>query len=172
MIMARLFLALWPDDRTREQLFDVAKQFNNENIRLVKKSNLHMTLEFLGEVSDEDSDELIKRLNDVKAEPFEIELTRIGFWKKPQILYVGTTIVPKQLLTLVKAIKKCVKQQRLKTDDREYKPHVTIVRKVKQKIIPKEMSYINWQVNSFTLVVSNSTNQGVEYKVIKEWQVN
>ena len=169
--MARLFLALWPDDKTREQLFDVAKQFKDENIKLVKKTNLHLTLEFLGEVPDKDKEELIERLNDVKAEPFEIELTRTGFWKKPQILFIGTTIVPKQLLSLVKSIKKSVKQQGLKTDRREYKPHVTIARKVKQLIVPKETFQISWQVNSFALVVSNSTNEGVEYKVIKEWSL-
>ena len=170
--MARLFLALWPNDKTREQLFDVAKQFKDENIKLVKKTNLHLTLEFLGEVPDKDKEELKERLNDVKAEPFEIELTRTGFWKKPQILFIGTTIVPKQLLSLVKSIKKSVKQQGLKTDRREYKPHVTIARKVKQLIVPKETFQISWQVNSFALVVSNSTNEGVEYRVIREWLVN
>ncbi len=169
--MARLFLALWPDDKTREQLFDVANQLKNENIKLVKKPNLHMTLEFLGEVSDKDKDELIERLNDIKTEPFEIKLSQTGFWKKPQILYVGTTIIPKQLLTLVKSIKKCVKQQGLKTDDREYKPHVTIARKTKQILLLKETFQITWQVTSFALVVSNSTNAGVEYWVIREWSL-
>ena len=169
--MSRLFLALWPDDKTREQLFDVAQQFKDEKLRLVKKSNLHITLEFLGEVSDKDRDELIERLNDIEAEPFEIELTRAGFWKKPQIIYIGTTIIPEQLLTLVKSIRKSVKQQGLKTDNREYKPHVTIVRKVKQILLPKETFRIQWQANSFALVVSTSTNEGVEYKVINEWDL-
>ena len=167
--MSRLFLALWPDDETRKQLFSIAQQFKDENIRFVKKSNLHMTLEFLGEVSDKDRDEFTERLNAIKAEPFQIELTRTGFWKKSQIIYIGTTIIPEQLLTLVKSIRKCVKQQGLKTDNREYKPHVTIVRKVKQILLPKETFHIQWQVNSFALVVSNSTNDGVEYKVIKKW---
>ncbi len=167
--MTRLFLALWPDEKTREQLCDVANQLKNENIKLVKKSNLHMTLEFLGEVSDKDRDELIQRLNDIKTEPFEIRLSRTGFWKKPQILYVGTTIIPKQLLTLVKSIKKCVKQQGLKTEDREYKPHVTIARKAKQIFLPKETFQINWQVNNFSLIISNSMNEGVEYQVVRQW---
>lgn len=167
--MSRLFLALWPDDETRKQLFNVAQQFKHENIRLVKKSNLHMTLEFLGEVSDKDRNELIERLSAITVEPFEIELTRTGFWKKPQIIYIGTTIIPNELLTLVKSIRKAVKQQGLKTDNREYKPHVTIARKVKQILLPKETFHIDWNVNSFVLVVSNSTTEGVEYKVIKEW---
>ena len=167
--MARLFFALWPDDETRKQLYDVAKQFKKENIRLVKKSNLHITLEFLGEVSEKDQQELIERVNKVKGEPFAIELTRTGFWKKPQILWIGTTQIPKPLLTLVKLIRKCVKQQGLKTDQREYKPHVTIARKVKQIIVPKETFQIPWHVKSFALVISLSTDNGVEYRVLQQW---
>ena len=167
--MARLFFALWPDDETRKQLYDVAKQFNQDNIKHVKKSNLHITLEFLGEVSDQDKEELIEKINKIKNESFDIELTRTGFWKKPQILWIGTTQIPESLIKLVKLIKKCVKQQGLKTDQREYKPHVTIARKVKQVIVPKETFYIPWHVDNFALVVSNSTNDGVEYGVIKDW---
>jgi len=74
-----------------------------------------------------------------------------------------------QLLSLVKSIKKCVKQQGLKIDQREYKPHMTIARKVKQVVVPKETFHIPWQVNSFALVISKSVESGVEYQVLKEW---
>lgn len=169
--MARLFFALWPDDETRTNLYEVVKQFKDEDIRLVKKTNLHMTLEFLGEVSEKDQEELIEKINNIKDEPFSLQLTRVGFWKKPQILFIGTTQIPKPLLSLVKSIKKCVKQQGLKTDNREYKPHVTIARKVKQIMAPEETFKIDWPVNSFALVVSNSTDSGVEYSVINEWSL-
>lgn len=167
--MARLFFALWPDDKIRTQINKISRQFKEEKLKLVKKSNLHITLEFLGEVSDKDQEELIEKLNKLNHEPFDIELTRVGWWLKPQILWIGTTQIPKPLLTLVKSIRKCVKQQGLKTDQREYKPHVTIARKVKQIIVPKETFHVPWKVDSFALVVSKSTNNGVEYCVIQEW---
>lgn len=169
--MARLFFALWPDDETRNNLYKVAKQFKNEELRLVKKSNLHMTLEFLGEVSDSDQKGLIEKVGNIKNEPFDLQLTRVGFWKKPQILFIGTTQIPKPLITLVKSIKDCVKQQGLKTDDREYKPHVTVARKAKKVIVSKEDFTIDWHVNSFALVVSKSTVDGVEYYVTNEWSL-
>ena len=169
--MARLFFALWPDDQTRNKLYNVAEQFKEEELRLVKKANLHMTLEFLGEVSNKDQQELIGSINKIENESFKLQLTRVGFWKKPQILFIGTTQVPKSLLLLVKSIKKCVNQQDLKTDDREYKPHVTIARKVKKVILPKETFKINLQIRSFALVVSKSTNNCVEYNVINEWSL-
>lgn len=167
--MARLFFALWPNDEIRTQLDNVAKQFRKENIKLIKESNLHITLEFLGEVSDRDKEELIEKINKIHHEPFDIKLTRVGWWRKPQILWIGTTHIQKPLLKLVKSIRKCVKQQGLKTDKREYKPHVTIARKVKQVFVPKETFHIDWHVESFVLVISKSTDNGVEYNVIKDW---
>jgi RNA 2',3'-cyclic 3'-phosphodiesterase len=169
--MARLFFALWPDDETRSNLNKVAQQFKNEKFRLVKKSNLHITLEFLGEISSQDQEELIDKAGKIHAEPFYLELTQVGWWKRPAILWIGTNHIPKPLVELVTSIKKCVKQQGLKIDTRPYKPHVTIARKVKQVIVPKESIHIPWQVNSFTLVISKSVESGVEYQVLKEWSL-
>lgn len=147
--MARLFFALWPDNETRTELNHVAQKFKNENFRLVKKSNLHITLEFLGEISNQDQEGLIDKAAKIHSESFSLELTRTGWWRKPQILWIGTTSVPKPLSNLVTSIKKCVKQQGLKTDQRPYKPHVTIARKVKQVIVPTETFHIPWHVTSF-----------------------
>lgn len=169
--MSRLFFALWPDEETRTQIDNVSRQFKNENIKPVKKSNLHITLEYLGEVSDEDQEALIEKINKLQHEPFDLELTRVGWWRKPQILWIGTTHIPMELIRLVKSIRKCVRKQGLKTDQREYKPHVTIARKVKQVVIPNKALHIPWHVDSFVLVVSNTSESGSEYQILKEWSL-
>jgi len=167
--MSRIFFALWPDNDTRSSLCTITQQFKDEKFRLVKKSNLHITLEFLGEVSEDVLQQLVEKSNCIQAEPFEIELTRIGWWRKPGVLWIGTHHSPEQLIHLVESIKQIVEQQGLETDKRSYEPHVTIARKVKQLQLPKQTFDIRWQVNSFALVVSESTNSGVEYHVIHEW---
>lgn len=170
--MARLFFALWPDEETRTQLDKVAQQFKNEDIRQVKKSNLHITLEFLGEVSDEIRQNLIDEISKLQGNAFSLELTTVGWWKKPQILWIGTHQIPRPLLNLVKRIKSCVKQQGLKPDQRVYNPHVTIARKVKCKKVLESQFTIQWNVSSFALIVSNSIDAGVEYHPIKEWPLS
>jgi len=167
--MSRIFFALWPNNDTRSSLCTITQQFKDEKFRLVKKSNLHITLEFLGEVSEDVLQQLVEKSNCIQAEPFEIELTRIGWWRKPGVLWIGTHHSPEQLIHLVESIKQIVEQQGLETDKRSYEPHVTIARKVKQLQLPKQTFDIRWQVNSFALVVSESTNSGVEYHVIHEW---
>jgi len=167
--MSRIFFALWPDKETRSSLGTITQQFKDEKFRLVKKSNLHITLEFLGEVAEDVLQQLVAKSNCIQAEPFDIELTSIGWWRKPGVLWIGTHHIPKQLIDLVESIKQIVEKQDLETDKRSYEPHVTIARKVKQIQLPKQSFDIRWQVNSFALLVSESTDSGVEYHVIHEW---
>ena len=170
--MARLFFALWPDNKTQLRLYHVARQFKNEKIRLVKESNLHITLEFLGEVSEYDQRQLIDQANLIKAEPFEIKLSNVGWWRRPGVLWIGPQHIPQSLTNLVGSIKQIVEQQGLETDNRSYKPHVTIARKVKQIQLPERSIDIRWQVNSFALIESKSTDMGVAYQLIQQWAFN
>ncbi len=170
--MARLFFALWPDNKTQSSFYHVARQFKDEKIRLVKKSNLHITLEFLGKVSEYDKQQLIEKSNHIQVEPFELELTSIGWWKKPGVLWIGPQHIPQSLTNLVESIKQIVEQQGLETDKRSYKPHITIARKVKQDQLPEQSIDIRWQVNSFALIESKSTDTGVVYQIVQQWAFN
>ena len=170
--MSRIFFALWPDKETRSSLSTITQLFKDEKFRLVKKSNLHITLEFLGEVSESNQQQLIDQANLIKAEPFEIELTRIGWWRKPGVLWIGTHHIPEQLIHLVGSIKKIVERQDLETEKRSYEPHVTIARKVKQIQLPKQSFNIRWPVNSIVLVESKSTDMGLVYQIVQKWTSN
>ena len=109
--MSRVFFALWPNSETLSSIYAVAQHFKSEKILLVKKSNLHITLEFLGEVSENNQQQLIDKANLIQAEPFEINLSHIGWWRKPGVLWIGTQHIPEPLLNLVKSIKQAVIQQ-------------------------------------------------------------
>ena len=170
--MARLFFALWPDNKTQSSLYHVARQFKNEKVRLVKESNLHITLEFLGEVSEYDQQQLIDQANLIKAKPFEIKLSNVGWWKKPGVLWIAPQHIPQSMTNLVESIKQIVEQQGLETDKRSYKPHVTVARKVKQIQLPEQSIDIRWQVDSFALIESKSTETGVAYRPIQQWAFN
>ncbi|MBL1141839.1 MAG: RNA 2',3'-cyclic phosphodiesterase [Proteobacteria bacterium] len=167
--MARLFFALWPNDEVRKELRKVSNLYKDENIRLTKNSNLHITLEFLGEVSEQDQAELIQQTNNIISKPFSFELTSIGYWPKPGILWIAPEIIPDELLNLVKQIQTMVKQQGLRIDERPYKPHVTIARKVKWHTVTKKSIHLPWIVSSFALIVSKPGNSGVYYEPIEEW---
>ena len=170
--MSRLFFALWPDEKTRKQISNVTSQLEHQHLKLVKNSNLHITLEFLGEVSDQDRDALIDKAGRLHCKIFNLELTQAGWWRRPQVLWIGTSHIPTALFELVESIRQCVRQQGLKTDNREYKPHMTLARKVKKKIHFNETFHIPWHVDQFVLVESKTFESGVEYRVVREWSLN
>lgn len=170
--MARLFFALWPNETIREQLYQVALNATTDNDRLVKRSNLHLTLEFLGEVNSETQTSLIEQASNLTFQQFALRFNQLDWWKKPGILCLLAESVPDQLTQLVEAIKLLVNSEGLTSDQRTYKPHVTLARKVKQETTYINAININWSVKSFVLVQSTSTAEGVDYKVINEWPLN
>ena len=67
-VKKRLFLALWPDDDVRNQLSAVLKSAGHPILSggtPVKPENLHMTLLFLGDVSESESVNLVASLDNV-----------------------------------------------------------------------------------------------------------
>ena len=55
--------------------------------------NLHFTLQFLGEVSEQIIDKIIQSLNTIKFSKFDISLKGIGVFpklKSPKIIWIGT----------------------------------------------------------------------------------
>ena len=170
--MSRLFFALWPDDATRTQIKSVVATFPEGTGRKVIPANFHITLEFLGEVSDQDRDALINCVSKIHCNSFDLELTQTGLWRKPQILWLGTNYSPPPLLDLVESIRQCVRLQDLIPDNREYKPHVTVARKARKKIQITEPFIISWHVDRFVLAESTTHATGVEYQVINSWPLN
>lgn len=167
--MSRLFFALWPDEAVRKQLGEVANEIKEESLRYTKISNLHITLAFLGDVSASDQAVLMQLANKIQSSKFCLELNRIGWWRKPGILWIAPNTVPEVLKKLVEQLQTMIKQQGLSIDERPYKPHVTIARKVKVFTAPEIMVHIPWAVTGFALIVSKSTENGVDYQVVQEW---
>ena len=153
-------------------MYQVATQFRDEPVRLVDKSNLHITLAFLGEVSEHVKKEIAGDAASIKVKPFTLTLTRVGWWEKPRIAWIGPEQNPLQLLELVEAIAAILKPHGIKPDKRRYKPHVTFARKVKQNIVADNKFDIDWTVNHFALVDSESGPGGVTYSVLKTWSLS
>ena len=169
--MKRLFFALWPSDETRKQITRISQSIKTSGLKKVKQDNLHVTLVFLGNVDAETEILIRQRVNDVSVQPFVLDFDQLDYWRKPRILCLSTQQVHSQLLILVDTLKRKVEQCGLKTDERPYKPHITLARKA-HKIIDIDALSIKWPVQAFCLVESCSTPDGVHYQVLQHWEFN
>jgi len=102
----------------------------------VSIKNIHFTIQFLGDVSDEMSQKIQKELSSIEFESFEVCIKGIGAFPKPsfpRVIWVGTDEKGgKKLSDLALEISRKLSNLGFK-NDRPFKPHVTIFR-VKNKI--------------------------------------
>ncbi len=169
--MKRLFLALWPDDKSRQQCAKIATAIQTEKVSPVKPSNIHITLIFLGNLDLEKETHLKQALVDIHVPRITLTFDRLSFWKKPGIICLTTTGLSVGLATLVEDLSMPVKKLEILIDERPYNPHITLIKKAK-KLKVLEFPPIIWHSESFCLVESCSTPNGVEYRVIGEWPTN
>jgi 2'-5' RNA ligase len=164
----RLFYALWPEQHTREQISSVAKALARPEIRLLKPSNLHTTLVFVGSVDRSQLDALEQIGDTVSAAAFELTYDAVAHWQKPKIYCLTCSQVPDAAYQLVEQLTEAVTQLGIEIEKRPYRPHVTLARKAKLPL-SMDIEAIDWSAIEFVLVESISTAQGVRYDVLKRW---
>ena len=169
--MKRLFFALWPDEITRQQITQLIGRLGDDNLKKVRPENLHVTLSFLGNVDSETEQQLKERAARIDASPFTISFTQLHFWRKPKILcLLSQDPPPSPMLSLVHQLTEIVEMCGLKTEDRPYKPHITLARKAR-RACSLQFKPIVWSAENFCLVESTSTVNGVSYQVLQTWKL-
>jgi len=166
--MKRLFFALWPDTKTRKQVAKFQQSIHAQSLKKVKADNLHVTLLFLGNINNKTETALKQSVENIKVSPFPLQFEQLSFWKKPRILCLTTQQYDTQLSILVKTLKQASEQCAIKTEERPYKPHITLARKAHTRIA-LDVPLIELHTQSFCLVESCSTPNGVSYQVLQEW---
>lgn len=163
--MNRYFFALNPDDKTRENIVFSRSQLSCSGLR-VNAENIHLTLLFLGKLAQEQQDKVVHEAKKIIVPEFELSLNKIGYFKKAQVAWLGTDIIPKPLLNLNQQLLKVAKQSKIDISQQTYKPHVTLSKK-SVKINKKMIEPINWKVSSFVLFKSIDTREGVKYQIVE-----
>jgi len=166
----RLFFALWPDETVRSTLVDLQKRLPPGMGRLVSGDNLHITLVFLGATPIERQHCIEEGLAGVDRPGFSLRLDQMGYWRKPQVLWVGSAATPLPLTALVQDLRDIAGRCGCEVETRPFQIHLTLCRKVHKP--PRELpaiAAIPWPANSFALVESITAADGVRYKVLRTW---
>ena len=136
----------------------------------VPAANFHITLSFLGEISHRQHEALIYELDQLISEPFSLTLDATGLWNGPKILFAAPSNIPNSLSELAKLSRKAARKASIQVESREYKPHVTVVRKATSTLpLPLYSPNVDVHVSAFHLFESVSTPQGVTYPIRQTW---
>ena len=129
MTTRTLFFALWPDNRQRDRLRDfITPLAKTVDGRMVDRRDWHVTLVYIGDVSERFIPEIREGAAAVRFEPFRLRLDRIEYWPRPKIAALVPPRVPPELDKLVEDLKGVVFAAGNEPVDRVYRPHITVVR--------------------------------------------
>ena len=150
--------------------------------RWVDPKNLHVTLQFLGEIGREKALGVIKNLQKIadKQKPFRVQYRALGAFpdkKKPRILWIGVSKGEDRLRSLAKEVAKLNKKAGIKPEGRPFHAHVTVCR-IKEAERKRFIGYINRYkgfsfgeetVDRIALISSSLTSIGPIYTVVEEF---
>ncbi len=165
--VARYFIGIaLPDSITQELVKLQSSLADLYQGNPVAPENLHVTVLFLGSMSEEELTHAQQELRTVIVKPFTLALTNVE--TTSHIIWV--TVPSQELTQLHTAI---VTQLPRYQQERDYTGHITIARVKKfidkQAIKNLEVAPLSWTVNSFGLYSSETYQEGPEYTLIEEY---
>jgi len=168
----RLFFALWPDPALQQRLAQAAAALLPRDAgRRVREENLHCTLVFLGAVEAAQRLCLEDAASLVRVEPFTLTLDRLGYFRRPQVAWLGCTTIPAALQALVAGLSYGAASCGFPPEQRPYAVHLTVARKLRRDPGRLPLMPIAWPVNQFALMESVSEPDGVHYRPLRFWDL-
>jgi len=167
----RLFFALWPDTRARAALSQLAEEIARDGQgRAAPLANVHVTLTFLGEVPASRLDALLAIGSAAarSAPPFSLALERIGGGRF-DIAWLAPSSVPESLRRLHATLDEALLSAAFPTQQRMFRPHVTLARDCSRPAHRGRVAAIEWQVQTLALVKSTPAPGGSRYSDVGIW---
>ncbi len=156
-----------------------------DTINWVKRENIHITLNYLGETDSEKIEEHASHIESVvnKFPPFRLGTTDTGIYphaNAPRVLWVGSAPYDLTLKSFKQKLDKELTHLGYRLDKRPFQPHITLAR---VKTISRKSSFIhkfltvqvrefNFEVDTVLWMKSTLTPTGAEYEELKTFKFN
>jgi 2'-5' RNA ligase len=128
----RLFVALDIDDDIRNRItrfLDGVREFAPD-ARWVRPESLHVTLKFIGEQSEPQTDEIKKALQSIEADGFQMSFRGYGFFptaRAPRVFWIGID-ADSRLASLAATVDSRLASLNIPKEQHAFNPHLTLAR--------------------------------------------
>lgn len=129
----RCFIAVDVEDemlRTRLVRVQELLRDTGAKLKLVEPSNLHITLRFIGEVSEGMVEEIASLLDKVSFKSFEMTVKGLGAFPRPsspRVVWAGVERGAEELRMLAESVDSLLRRLGLRRD-KEFRAHLTLAR--------------------------------------------
>lgn len=177
----RIFIAINPPENIKDKLLEYRDKWRDMPARWASKDNFHITLNFLGYISDEELIDVIKTVEQValKHDSFSVKLNKICYGPDgkmpPRMIWVEG-----ERSEELSALKNDLDKALDTFENRGFSPHITLAR-IKtwalQRMEPEEISEINedidlnFSVNSIEVMESVLKRGGAEYTILESFNL-
>ena len=191
--MTRTFIALELNEALQRFLGEIISQISQvlPDLRWVDPQGIHLTLAFLGELSDEQLVEAIDAAEEAahKATPFEYRLKGLGIFGSPQqprVIWMGVEDLPSgkvqgsPLQQVHRVLSRELELRGFEVEKRPFSPHLTLAR-LKQPLLPDAQQRLQrllhsrlagsssaiYLVNTLCVMKSELSRPGAKYTCLR-----
>ena len=162
----RLFVAIELSEDMKKAAVQILHSLKQNGVKgnYTPVQNMHVTLCFIGEVSD--SRIIEEALSAVKFKPFKLGFTELGNFG--DLLHIGTR-GGQGINNLANDIRKALDAAGIEYDRKKFTPHITLVRKSSGKPGKIEIPNADMMVKRVSLMRSDNVNGKMVYTRI--WEI-
>ncbi len=175
----RSFVAIDIPADMRDDIARIQMEIATGGLRIVRPELVHVTLKFLGNVPEEQMDEITEALRSIRSPPFDASLKGLGSFPGRSIRVVWLGIVG-NFLQLYEAVEEALIPLGFEREKRGFSPHVTLGRvknpspEVSKQISLKisqvgDVDLGSFHVDRFLLKKSTLTSGGPIYEDLAEF---
>ncbi len=155
-----------------------AKPNRDSNTRWSRPEGIHLTLKFLGEITNVQVKQVTETLD--AFEPFKtfpIEVKGFGFFPgpgRPRVLWAGVE-APPDLVQLARRVEDGMETLGFAREQRDFNPHLTLARFKEPRPLPalrslveqqNNLSFGHFEASEFFLFESKLSSHGAEYRKV------
>ena len=176
----RAFIAIDLPEPLHAALADAQQSFRGacRDARWTRPEGIHLTLKFLGEISDAQTKQVVEALAQIGAlAPFPVEVKGFGFFPhahRPRVLWAGVAAQP-ALAELAANVESRMEKIGFAREDRAFSPHLTLARFQVPRAQPAleaavagraTVSLGKFEASEFFLLESKLSPQGAHYRKV------
>jgi len=135
MVRIRTFIAVETSPAVRRRAADLQTKLRESQVNATwtDPENMHVTLQFLGDVDDTLIPEVCKRVEAVVTPfaPFFVDFSKAGAFPaidRPRTVWIGVDQGTQELVDLQFAIQESLVEMRFPRERRTFRPHLTLAR--------------------------------------------
>ena len=183
----RIFIAINLPEDVKKQLLEYKNKWPELPARWVSKDNLHLTLAFLGNTSDQELAEVCRLMQEIRERhaSFELRITRLQYGpdaRRPRMIW---TLIEKssELLTLHKNVETMLANSdkvHYRPEKRPHSPHLTLARLktfefqgMDEEELPEidEEISLSFKVTSIEVMESTLRRSGAQYTILQSFML-